>query len=208
MRVPWLCLLPLLGCATAASSDAPTSLREQLATETPLAVSTSAGAITAARWTPAGWEAGVVPLAVARGELAVLAEPSGALLVQRLALALAPIEIPSTVIGRGATLTDVQLALATPTRVPATWLDDLRGGAQAALPLELSWSLVFEGRTTPLGVVALPPLPLVIELEARDDSTAEIEAEIQIDAPGTLWSWAGLVRLGDLTLSLAAAGEP
>ncbi|MEJ7597875.1 MAG: hypothetical protein WKG01_08210 [Kofleriaceae bacterium] len=204
MRAPWLFLLPLLGCATAAAPDVPTnSLREQLATETALAVSASAGAITAARWTPDGWETGVVALTIDRGELAVLAEPSGALLVQRLELALAPIEIPSTVIGRGAVLTDVHLALATPTRVPATWLDDRRGHASASLPLELSWSLVYEGRTTPLGVITLPPLPLAIELVAGDD----IGADVQIDAPGTVWSWAGLVRLGDLTLALAASSE-
>ena len=143
-------------------------------------------------------------LSTDRGELVVLAEPSGALLVQRLELALAPITIPSTVIGRGATLTDVRLALAAPMRVPATWTDGREGHASARLPLELSWSLVFEGNATPLGVVALRPLPVTMGLAAAD---GEIASELAIEAPGTLWSWAGLVRLGDLTLAVDASSE-
>ena len=194
----------LLGCGDdLLDQPSPTTLREHLATETALVVSppTSTGGITAERRTTTGWESGFVELAVAGGDVAVLAEPSGTLLVQDLELDLAPIEIPSSVIGRSARLIETHLALTAPTRVPATWVDAHEGRATAPLQLALSWSLEIDGKASPIGSPRLPPIPVTLRLTGG----ARVVAEIRIEAMGALWSWADLVRLEDLTLVLAAS---
>jgi hypothetical protein len=203
MRATLLSLF-LLGCGDdLVLQPSPTTLREHLATETSLVVSppASTGGITAERRTTTGWEAGFVELGVAGGDVAVLAEPSGTLLVQELALDLVPIEIPSSVIGRSARLIDVHVALVAPTRVPATWVDDDEGRATASLQLELSWALEIDGATSPIGSPRLPLIPVTLRLTGG----ARVEAEIRVEAMGPLWSWADLVRLEDLTLVLAAS---
>ena len=203
MRATWP-LLFLLGCGDdLVVQPAAETLREHLATETALVVSPpdSSGGLTAERRTTTGWEAGFVELELAGGDVAVLAEPSGTLLVQELAIDLAPIEIPSSVIGRGAALTDVHLELVAPTRVPATWVTDDEGRAGAPLQLELSWSLAIDGTTSPIGSPRLPPIPVELWLTGGD----EIQAEIRIEVMGVLWSWAELVRIEDLLLTLEAS---
>jgi len=207
MRRTWLGLLLLVGCGDdlLGASASPQTLREQLATETALVVSPpdSAGGITAERRGSSGWEAGFVQLGITAGDVGVLAEPSGALLVQQLDLELAPIALPPTVL-HDATLTDIRVTLAAPTRVPATWLDDNSGRASAALQLELSWSLVIDGVESPIGAPHLPAIPIELQLFSGD----AIHAEIKAVSFGTLWNWADLVRLEDLQLTLHASSDP
>ena len=198
MRAILLSLL-VFGCGPdLVEQPSPVSLREHLADETALLVSApdSTGGITAERRTTTGWEAGFVELSLTGGDLAVLAEPSGALLVQALGLDLSPIEIPSSVIGRSARLTEVRLALVAPTRVPATWIDDHEGRASSPLQLELSWALEIDGATSPIGSPRLPPIPVALRLTGGE----QVNAEIRVEAMGELWSWADLVRLEDLFL--------
>lgn len=205
MRALWIVLFAV-GCGddlVGSSEDPSLTLRERLAHETSLAVSPdSAGGVTAGRYTSDGWQAGFVDIAIESGELAVLAEPSGALLVERLELDLAPIELPPSLI-HDAALTEIHVSLAAPTRADATWIDANEGRAETRLPIELSWSLTIEDSTSPVGAPTLPPVPMQLSLYGGD----EVHAELRLVAPGELWSWADLVRLEDLQLILVASTQ-
>jgi hypothetical protein len=210
--------LPLLGLsslalisASACSAEVagpdspPASVRERLERdETSFAISStdSAGAITALRHTGDGWQAGLADLEINAGEVAATAETSGAITLERLALEIGPIEIPETVLGYDVQLTDVHLELATPVRIAATWNGDNESRGTAELDLELTWSLTNHGSTSPLGAPDLPPVP--VELVLTGDG-AVVHAELRVQAPGELWSWADLVKLEDLTLIISAS---
>jgi hypothetical protein len=205
--------LTLLALASTAACSAdvanpgspPGSVRERLERdETAFAISPaeSAGAITALRHTGDGWQAGLADLVLTDGEVAVTAETSGTITLERLALDLGPIEIPETVLGYDVQLTDVHLELAGPVRIDTTWNGDNASRGTAELELELTWSLTNHGSTSPLGAPELPPVP--VELVLTGDG-AVVHAELRVQASGELWTWADLVRLEDLTLIVSAS---
>src|ERR1044071_6371754 len=121
-------LLPLvLVACTSADPGAPEleSMRERLATETRLfvAADASAGVVTAQRRTDTGWAEGLVDLELDNGAITVT-RVGNAIRVGSLPPAFEPVEIPSTVVGHAATLTNIRLALTAPAMLAPTWHDD------------------------------------------------------------------------------------
>jgi hypothetical protein len=208
MRATTLLILACAAC-DAQSSD-PTgasaeSVRERLETvETHLLVSSgdSAGSITAQRRVSGGWSAGYVDLRIENGELIASADSRGQITIEKLAVSLGPIDVPESVLGHGAQLSQVHLETTKPVYVPTTWSgeDEARGTVQLALAL--SWSLTVNGNTSPLGAPTLPPVP--VELVVTGDGEF-VHAEVRAVSAGTFWSWADLVKLENLNLILGAA---
>ena len=205
MRAATVALVLCSACsADRAVSDPPTSVRERLERgETSLAIlpAESAGAVAAARRVAGQWNVGLADLAIRDGAVGLSAEPSGAITLERLAIALDPIAIPDSLLGYDVQLTDVELALADPVRFATAWDGDDDGHGDAAVALELSWSLTNHGSTSPLGAPELPPVPIALDVTGNGSL---IRAELRVLAPGELWSWADLVRLEDLSLILSA----
>src|SRR5215470_5534881 len=111
MRVFAVPLL-LVACTSTAPTE-PASMRDRLAAETHLFVTTgdSAGAITAQLRTATGWEDGVVDLQLAGGELVTRAASGGAIALTSVQLELQTIAIPATLTGHAASLTRPRLEL-------------------------------------------------------------------------------------------------
>ena len=184
----------------------PATLRERLATEvTRLQVTTAAstGSLVAERKSEGAWIEGAVDLPYANGELVLASDGADGIILDDLQLTFAPILIPPTVFaGKMAELRDVRVDLEDAVRATAVWDGDDKVTLTAALPLILHWSISIEGGTTPLGTPTLPAVPVQLTLTGAD---AHAEATLLGHAPGELWTWAGLVRLRDLDLSVAAA---
>ncbi len=179
------------------------SVRERLEQgETRLLVSRSdsAGAITASRRTRDGWSSGIADLHVESGELVMSADASSVTL-ERLGIALAPIEIPASLLGQAALLTNVRVEVAEPMRVTATWIGDDELHAEVRLDLALTWALTIDDTTVSLGAPDLPPV--VVELVLTGNG-AVVQGSIRIAALGELWSWADYLKLEDLMLILSA----
>ncbi|HEU0030582.1 MAG TPA: hypothetical protein VFQ53_08115 [Kofleriaceae bacterium] len=169
-----------------------------------LVTADSAGAITAARRSttePDGWLSGLVDLHMSSGEVVVSADDAGAVTLDRLGLAIEPITIPPTVIGHGATLTNVRVELAAPVVLDAEWVDDDEVHATGSIELQLSWSLTVDGSTSGLGSPHLPAVPVDVTITGDGPF---VQSEVRIHAPGELWTWASLVKLEDLELILDA----
>ncbi|MBX3156669.1 MAG: hypothetical protein KF773_11755 [Deltaproteobacteria bacterium] len=180
-------------------------MRERLADETRLLLVSraSAGVLTAERRTHEGWDAGLVDLHLDTGELVAKADRSGAITLGRFGVGVLPIELPEAVFERPARMVDVRAALVAPVHTrDVAWNGDDAATVRAELALEMAWALEVDGGRTPLGMPRLPPVP--VEIDLTGDGFA-VHAELRVRAPGELWSWAGLVKLRDLTLVLAAA---
>lgn len=203
MRAGTFSFLALAACTSNAA--APESVRERLessATELAITTGDSAGSITAQRRGAAGWVAGTVDLTVESGRLVTSADARGSIAIERLSLDLGPIRIPRSVLGYEAQLTSVHLEAMRPAGVVTSWSGDDEARTTAEVELELTWSLTIDGETSPLGAPRLPAVPL--ELVLTGDGSA-VRAEVNAAAAGMFWSWADLLKLEDLTLSLAAA---
>lgn len=194
----------LAACAEAAEpAELTPTLREVLDEDVRLAITptTEAGTITAAHRDGTGWLEGAVTLAVESGALAIEADATGAIQIEELSLELAPIEIPESLIGQEAALIDVRVALRSPVRATTSWFGPDAARVTTTIELELSWSLLLAGTTLPIGAPELPPVPLVIDV-VRDGEG--IAAEVRIAVAGELWSWASLLRLAELNLTVGA----
>lgn len=200
--------LALFAACTSPLADAPdpppASVRARLAEDGArllMSAPDSAGTVMVQRKITNGWETGLADLAVEFGELAISADDAGDVSIEALSIALEPIEIPASVFNREAQLSHVRATLARPARVTTTWADDDTARLSATLDLAFAWSLTVEGNTSGLGAPDLPPLALAIEVTG--DGTV-VRASIRAGANGELWSWAGLIRLQDIALVLAA----
>jgi hypothetical protein len=188
----------------AAPDDPPDSVRERFergATRLVMSPDESAGVITAERRASDGWRTGIVDLHIEGGVVAATADAAGVITLEQLEIELAPIVVPETVIGREAQLTQVRVRSTEPVLVDTRWATDDDGHGSVQLDLALSWSLSIDGSTAPLGAPDLRPVP--VELVFGGDGS-HVRAELRVHAPGELWSWAGLVKLEDLELALAA----
>ncbi|HWU88938.1 MAG TPA: hypothetical protein VN253_16845 [Kofleriaceae bacterium] len=196
-------ILLSLAFAACTSTGAPDSVRERLESDATQLVVTadSTGTITAQRRASGSWAAGSVKLAVRAGELVASADARGSIRIEHLAVDLGPIEIPKSVLGYAAQLTDVHLESKRPVGVPTWWTGDDEARGMAPIELALTWSLTIDGKTSPLGAPDLPPVP--VELVLTGDG-ADVHAEARALSAGTFWSWADLVKLADLHLVLAA----
>ena len=205
-------IVPLLMLATACATSAtpegpppPQSVRERLAQPAPtkllVTATASSGAITARRYDNGGWDEGTTPIAIDNGELDLHLAADGELQLDNFAVAAAPNDIPPSVFGKPAQLRDVRLVLAAPPAVTTTWSDDDHATATASLDLDLSWTFVIDNAATPLGTQHLHGIPVQLALTGSGD---QVDAAISADATGTLWSWADLVQLTQLELTLHA----
>jgi hypothetical protein len=178
-------------------------MRDRLATETHLFVTAadSAGVITAKRKTSAGWADGLVDLELDGGELAITGDRAGGITLGALQLGFHSVEIPSTVVGHAAELTNIHLRLAAPASATPTWSGDDDAQVTTDLALALSWVVAVDGTGIPLGAPQLPPLPVTVQLTGDE---AGIAADAHLRIVGDVWSWADLVKLSDLELVVRA----
>lgn len=191
--------------ACADPSEAPLSVRDRLAsaeTQLPALSAESSGSITAKRRTSDGWASGTAAISVEHGELTLVADKRGGLSIEHLALDLGSIELPRSLLGYEARLTDIHLRSGRPTAGSTQWTGDDLARVTAQLPLELTWSLTIRGEPSPLGAPRLPPVPIELVLTGDADT---LRAELSARSPGVLWSWADLLKLEDLTLFVTAS---
>jgi hypothetical protein len=205
MRTLLVFSLPLLACASSPNepiTSAP-NVRARLASPTRLFVSAmSSGSITARHYTNSGWQSSPVTLQLAGGDVTATAS-SRQLDVTAFDLDLQPIDIPPDVFGKPAQLQQVRLALTKmPDPADATWSDADNATAAPQIALDLSWTIAIDNSATPLGTQHLPAAPTAVTLSGDG---AHVEATLDAHASGAVWSWAGLLELDDLDLSLSAA---
>jgi len=208
MRIGVLLLLTSFGCNTdliESPDPAPTSVRERLEDRTRLLVDgpLSGGAITAQRHVAGGaWEGGAVDLHIRNGEVLVSSDASDALTLDGLQVSFEDLQIPPGIFGsRDAKLVNVRLDLRNELRAPAQWLSDDEVHLQANLDVSLTWELLLDGAAAPLGSPKLPLVPAELVLTGTGE---HVNAELSVRAEGELWSWANLVKLSELTLTLDA----
>jgi hypothetical protein len=200
-------LVVLSACSTELAdppSPPPATVRERLEAPTRLQVAAaeSGGAITAERKVGMGWEIGLVDLGIENGELIVSSDARDALTVEGLQIVFKPLDIPQGVFGgTHAQLINVRIDLMNEHRAAAVWTSDDEVHLTAMLDITLHWTLSLDGSPAPLGSPALPPVPVEIVLTGDGE---HISAEVRAHAPGELWSWAGLIKLSELTLVLGA----
>lgn len=180
------------------------SMKERLAAPTRLYIgpADSTGAITAERYTRDGWVAGTTRLTIAHGEIDGVLGPGGQLALSQFEVDVDSIAIPDSVFGKPAELRDVRLKLAVPAFADVVWTDDNNAEATVTVALDLEWTIAINGTSTQLGTQHLPPIAVHAQLSGDGD---HIVATASLDAQGTLWSWADLLKLTELKLDLGAA---
>lgn len=151
-----------------------------------------------------GWQTGSVALAISNGELDARVDAGGELAIATLAVSVGAIDIPPSVFGKPAQMRDVRLAMTSTSDVATTWSDDDDATVSGRVVLALEWALAVGDSATPLGTQQLSPIAADVTLSGTAD---DIVATIALDGHGQLWSWAGVLELDDLTLSLAAASD-
>jgi hypothetical protein len=162
----------------------------------------SAGTVTARRWTSGGWIEGDTPLVIESGELTAAVDAAGTLRLATFSVGVAPIEIPQEVFNKSAQLSDVRIALTAPAMGAVTWSGDDAATARLPMTLDLGWSITVNGGKTPLGSQHLPPVDVDVTLAGDGD---HVEASVALATSGELWSWAGLLQLSHLELTLDAS---
>ncbi len=204
-RLALFLLVAAAGCASSAPEGAPTysSVKDRLAHPTRLYVGpgTSTGMITAERYTHDGWVSGMTPLSITHGEVDGSLDQTGKLALSQFEVDVDPIDIPDSVFGKPAQLKDVRVTLASPSAADLAWSGDDDATATLTLALDLNWSIVINGGVYQLGAQHLPPITVDTMLTGAGD---HIDAQLSLDAMGTLWNWADLFKLTELRLSLAA----
>jgi len=161
----------------------------------------SSGSLDAKRYTSDGWVDGTSTITISSGEL-IVKLAGDQLSAQLFDLSLDPIDLPDSVFGKPAQLTDVRVTLATSASATPTWIGTDDVTATIPLKLDLGWSISINGGVTQLGAQHLPVIPLDVMLTGGGD---HVDAVLGLHADGTLWSWAGLIELSKLDLSLAGA---
>lgn len=212
MRTLLACSVILAGAALAGCADSPSpdgqpdyaSVKERLGAPTRLYIGpgSSSGAITAERYTTDGWVSGTTPLSIAHGEIDGALDDRGQLALSQFEVDVDAIAIPDSVFGKPAELRDVRVTLAAPTAADVAWTDDDHADVSVSLALDLQWTIVINGAAAPLGTQHLPPVVVHGQLSGDGEHVA---AALSLDAQGTLWSWADLLKLTELQLDLSAA---
>ena len=201
MRIYGL-LVILSACSTTPLGEpVPDSVHARLAAPTRLLVAPAAsrGAITVGHYVDGAWQRTRVALPIETGAITATLDARDRLVVTELGLGFAPLALPTA---NATPLTHVRLALDAPATATTTWRDADSARATTSLALALSWELTVDGASSPLSDQAFPAVPLALAL---DGDGASVAGALTIDAPGKLWSWASLVELDDLSLTLSAA---
>jgi hypothetical protein len=208
MRALALTSIVFAACA-GDGTDAPTgptfaSVHDRLAAEaTRLFISGqgSSGSLDAKRYTSDGWVDGTSAIAISSGEL-IVKLTGDQLSAQMFDLSFDPIDLPDSLFGMPAQLTDVRVTLASSASATATWTDSDDATTTIPLKLDLGWSISINGGVSQLGTQHLPVIPLDVMLSGAGD---HVDTTLDLRGDGTLWSWAGLIELSQLELSLAGA---
>ncbi len=203
--IPFL-FVPMMACTSGSTAPASTAqtVRERLAQPTKLLVTgeVSPGSLTAAHYVSGGWQSGSIDVTVANGELDTSVNADGNLVVSGFALDFAPIDLPPSVFGKPATLRDVRLRLVGMPVAAAMWHDADDAAASVDVSLDLDWTIVVDGNAAPLGTQHLPQIPVALGLSGAG---GEVDATIDVHATGDLWSWADLLKITELDLTLDAS---
>jgi hypothetical protein len=211
MRISAITLTPcflLVACSSTPATDGPSfaSVRERLTAEpTRLFIDSSPGigTLEARRWSSTdGWIDGIAPVALNNGELIARIDAAGKLVVQQFDFKVDAIDLPGTLIGSPLQLRDVRVTIASASPAAIVWTSENEGTAQVSIELTLSWSLSLNGNLTPLGAQKLAPMPMDIAIAGGGD---HVDATLGLHAQGTLWSWAELLELTKVDLTIAAA---
>lgn len=195
------------GCATSSVPEgAPTysSVKDRLAHPTRFYMDPQPGAgmLTAERYTHDGWVTGMTPISVTHGDLDASLDKTGKLTVTTLEVDVDPIDIPDSVFGKPAQLRDVRFTLPQPALADVVWSTDNDAEVTLTLALDLDASIAINGpQGSPLGTQHLPPVVITTMLTGAGD---HVDAQLSLDAKGTLWNWADLFKLTELQLSVAA----
>jgi hypothetical protein len=208
MRSLLLILVSTSACISSSTPSAPVAsdVRARLAKPTKLLVAPaqSTGSLTASRYTHDGWQDGTISLTMTNGELDASAGSDGQLSIAAFSLNVDPIDVPPSVFGKPVTLKDIRLVLSNKTTAATSWSDADDAKALATATLDLNWTLVVDTNAAPLGTQHLPALPVAITLSGTG---GEVDAAIDVQGMGDLWSWAGLFKLTALNLQLDATTE-
>ncbi len=105
----------------------------------------------------------------------------------------------------GLTLTNGSFKLSRGVALPVRWLGDGAVGlAAGAVPVEVHLSLLLStGEVSPLEVGHLDALPVELVVERSAGEVLLLTAKAA--QPGVLWSWGGLLELGNLAVTLEAS---
>lgn len=197
----------LVACASS-STEAPSysSIRERLAagpTRLLFGAQPEIGTLEARRWSSTdGWVTGSAPVGLDSGELFAQLDEHGQLVVHQLGLAVDPIDLPDALVGQPLQLRDVRVDLESAPPADVAWASDDAATAELPITLLLSWSIAFDGTVTPLGNDHLAPIPMTLALGGDADHVA---ATLGLHAQGILWSWAELLELTRLDLTMSGA---
>ncbi|HEY0251003.1 MAG TPA: hypothetical protein VGC41_05725, partial [Kofleriaceae bacterium] len=162
----------------------------------------STGKLTAERKASDGtWISGDSALTIANGELFAKADDQ-TMTAATFDLAIDTITLPETIFGKPASLDNVRVVLAKPASGAVTWTTADSATATLPMQLDLSWAITVDGNSTQLGAQHFPEFPLDVTLTGAGD---HVDASFALHATGMLWSWAGLVQLTELDLTLAGA---
>jgi hypothetical protein len=187
-----------------AHDDDVVSVRDRLTrapTMLSLAAADSHGTL-AVRWrTIEGWQDAVVDLEILAGDVVVSADERGDVSVEMLDFDVDSLDVSITD-GSPIRLVDIRAGLLHAATGDASWIDDNTAGVSAIAALFVDWALEVDGRTQPLGQLRPPAMPLDVALIGDADA---VDATLAITGTGTLWSWADLVELGDLSLTFSAS---
>lgn len=196
-------LMWFTGCAVAGPSAAPpaTSLHDRLSAG-PVRLALAGTGSVNAEHRAAGdrWIGGGADVTIASGELIAQLE-GDRLVTDTFGLAFDPIELPPSLFGRPASLTGVRLTLPSAASAAPTWTTSEQASAVLELQLDLAWSITIAGGSFSLGDQHLPAIPIELELTSAG---SDVDARLELRPTGELWSWAALVRISDLALSLTA----
>jgi hypothetical protein len=204
----YLLIVPLLA---AACSDVPSSglhydsVRERVS-EVPtwlyIQDEASSGTVTARRRARDGWVDCSTQLAISHGHLRATIDDNGQLAIDELEIAVAPIALDG-MYDRPAQLQDVILRLAQPVRGEAAWTSDDDATATLPMVFDVGLAIAVDGKD-PVRLVTQrrPPERVAVALGGNGD---RVDASLDIDASGELWSWDGLVQVTEVAFSLNAA---
>lgn len=211
MRHALLLLASTVGCGPDLidpPAETPTSVRQRLEDRTRLQViaDASTGSITAEKRAGTGWDSGTIALPFANGAIEVSSDASDALTLEGMQIVFDTIALPDGLFGgREASLTGVRVEIENPVRATATWVSDDDVTLHVELPLALHWGITIDGATTPLGSPDLPKVPVDVRLTGDGE---HVDATVSARAPGEIWSWAGILKLSELTLDIEAQLAP
>ncbi len=193
-----------LGCGVPVPPDPPLSIHDRLSASPLRFAITGTGSIDAEhRAIGDSWVGGGASITISTGAL-VASLVGDTLVIDAFDVSLDPVELPAAVFHQPASLTGVRIMLTRASSAAPTWTTADEATATLALDLDLAWSITISGGSTSLGVQHLPTISMDVEL-TRSDST--VDAALELQESGELWSWASLVRLSDLALDLAATGS-